>query len=82
MNPEQEQAIQSDAELIRAIARGDEAALARLYDVYAPTLFSMLLRILHSRAEAEDVLQDIFLQVWQHAPQFNEERGRPFTWLA
>lgn len=82
MNPEQEQAIQSDAELIRAIARGDEAALARLYDVYAPTLFGMLLRILHSRAEAEDVLQEIFLQIWQHAPQFNEERGRPFTWLA
>lgn len=77
-----EQATQSDAELLRAIARGDEAALAQIYDAYAPTLFGMMLRILHSRAEAEDVLQEVFLQVWQNAPQFDEERGRPFTWLA
>ncbi len=82
MKPEPEQAAQSDAELLRAIAQGDEAALAQIYDRYAPTLFGMMLRILHSRAEAEDVLQEVFLQVWQHASQFDEERGRPFTWLA
>lgn len=73
---------QADADLLRAIAQGDEAALAQIYDRYAPTLFGIMLRILHSRAEAEDVLQEVFLQVWQHASQFDEERGRPFTWLA
>lgn len=40
-----------------------------------------MLRILRSRAEAEDVLQEVFLQVWQQAHAFDAARGRPFTWL-
>jgi RNA polymerase sigma-70 factor (ECF subfamily) len=71
----------SDAELLRAIARGDEAALASLYDRYASILLGLVLRILHSRGEAEDVLQEVFLQVWRRAGDFDEARGRPFTWL-
>jgi RNA polymerase sigma-70 factor (ECF subfamily) len=71
----------SDAELLRAVARGDEAALASLYDRYASILLGLLLRILHSRGEAEDVLQEVFLQVWRRAGDFDESRGRGFTWL-
>ncbi len=71
----------ADAELIRAVARGDERAFAELYDLYSSVLFGLLLRILHSRPEAEDVLQDVFLQVWQQAASFDSARGRPFTWL-
>jgi RNA polymerase sigma-70 factor (ECF subfamily) len=71
----------SDVELLHAVARGDEAALARLYDSYRVILFGLMLRILHSRQEAEDVLQDVFLQVWNRAADFDETRGRPFTWL-
>ena len=41
----------------------------------------MLVRILNSREEAEDVLQEVFLQVWRRAADFDENRGRPFTWL-
>lgn len=70
-----------DAELLRAVARGDEAAFARVYDRYSPILLGLLLRILRSRAEAEDVLQEVFLQVWQQARSFDPARGRPFTWL-
>ena len=70
-----------DAELLRAVARGDEAAFARVYDRYSPILLGLLLRILRSRAEAEDVLQEVFLQVWQQARSFDPTRGRPFTWL-
>jgi len=70
-----------DAELLRAVARGDESAFARLYDRYAPILLGLLLRILRSRAEAEDVLQEVCLQVWQQARSFDPARGRPFTWL-
>jgi RNA polymerase sigma-70 factor (ECF subfamily) len=70
-----------DAELLRAVARGDEAAFARVYDRYSPILLGLLLRILRSRAEAEDVLQEVFLQVWQQARAFDPTRGRPFTWL-
>ena len=57
-------------------------ALAELYDRYRLILFGLILRILNSRGEAEDVLQELFLQVWQRAGQFDEMRGRPFTWLA
>ena len=70
-----------DAELLRAVARGDEAAFARVYDRYSPILLGLLLRILRSRAEAEDVLQEVCLQVWQQARSFDPTRGRPFTWL-
>jgi RNA polymerase sigma-70 factor (ECF subfamily) len=70
-----------DAELLRAVARGDESAFARVYDRYSPILLGLMLRILRSRAEAEDVLQEVFLQVWQRAHSFDPARGRAFTWL-
>lgn len=79
MQPEQAQL--ADVQLLHAIAGGDEAALARLYDAYRVILFALLVRILNSREEAEDVLQEVFLQVWQRARDFDEKRGRPFTWL-
>jgi len=75
---------QSDAEeaaLIHGVAGGDEAAFSSLYDKYSSILFGLLLRILHSRGEAEDVLQEVFLQVWQQAHSFDASRGRAFTWL-
>jgi RNA polymerase sigma-70 factor (ECF subfamily) len=71
-----------DAELLRAVARGDEAAFARVYDRYGAILLGLMLRILRSRPEAEDVLQEVFLQVWQQARTFDPARGRAFTWLA
>ena len=71
----------SDVALLQAIARGDEASLARLYDQYRVILFGLLVRILNSREEAEDVLQEVFLQVWRRARDYDEQRGKPFTWL-
>lgn len=63
------------------MARGDESALAQIYDRYRLILFGLILRILHSREEAEDVLQEVFLQIWRRAADFDEARGRAFTWL-
>jgi RNA polymerase sigma-70 factor, ECF subfamily len=71
----------SDIELLHAVARNEEGALTALYDRYRLILFGLLVRILKSREEAEDVLQEVFLQVWRGAADFDEERGRPFTWL-
>lgn len=71
----------SDAELLSKIANGDENALAELYDRYRAILFGFLLRILHNRTEAEDILQEVFIQVWQRASNFDESRGKAFTWL-
>ncbi|MDX6577362.1 MAG: hypothetical protein QOE96_3315 [Blastocatellia bacterium] len=71
----------SDNELLHAVAGGDELALAACYDRYRLILFGLILRILHDREEAEDVLQETFLQVWRRAADFDEARGRAFTWL-
>ena len=79
MRPEPAQ--ENDVELLKAIAARDEAALAQLYDRYRVILFGLLMRILNNREEAEDVLQETFLQVWRRAADFDENRGRPFTWL-
>jgi RNA polymerase sigma-70 factor, ECF subfamily len=76
--PEQDEI---DAALLGAVARGDERAFAEIYDRYSSILLGLLLRILHSRAEAEDVLQEVCLQIWQQARAFDASRGRPFTWL-
>jgi len=76
-----EPAQESDVLLLKAIAARDEAALAQLYDRYDRILFGLLMRILNNREEAEDVLQETFLQVWRKAADFDEDRGRPFTWL-
>jgi RNA polymerase sigma-70 factor, ECF subfamily len=71
----------NDVALIQAIAARDETALAQLYDRYRVILFGLLMRILNNRQEAEDVLQEVFLQVWRKAADYDENRGRPFTWL-
>lgn len=71
----------NDVHLLQAIAGGEENALSQLYDRYRLILFGLLVRILHNQSEAEEVLQDVFIQVWQRAHDFDEARGKPFTWL-
>lgn len=71
----------SDEDCLAAISRGNEQALANLFDRYNRILFSFITRILSERQDAEDVLQEVFLQVWRTAGTFDERRGRAFTWL-
>ena len=71
----------NDIDLLKAVAAKNDAALGQLYDRYRLILFGVLMRILNNREEAEDVLQEVFLQVWRRAVDFDENRGRPFTWL-
>jgi RNA polymerase sigma-70 factor, ECF subfamily len=73
-----------DAELERllaACARRDSRALRVLYDQTAPHLLASLMRILRQRALAEDVLQEVFVNIWQRATQYEPQRGRPRAWL-
>lgn len=70
-----------DAALVVAIARGDRGAYAALYDRYGSVLLGVLHRILGHPSEAEDVLQEVFLQVWRQAGRFDERRGNAFVWL-
>jgi RNA polymerase sigma-70 factor (ECF subfamily) len=67
--------------LLRAIANGDRQALASLYDRYAPALLAVGVRILVERREAEDVLHDVFLEVWRMAADYDERKGSVRGWL-
>lgn len=67
--------------LIAEISGGNEQSLRTLYDLTAPKLFGIVLRIQRDRSAAEDVLQDVYLRVWQNAGSFSSESGRPITWL-
>ncbi len=68
--------------LAAALTRGDKAALARLYDLLAKPLYSLALRITNDSAEAQDVVQDVFLQLWNRAADFDPTRGTYFSWVA
>ena len=71
----------SDAVLVEKVLQRDEAALATLYDRYATMLSSVLNRILRDTQAAEEILQDIFLQLWRGAAQFDPSRGSLPGWL-
>jgi len=79
--------IEQDAarkQLVAALARiagGDRGALQILYRDTSAKLFAVCLRILHDKGEAEDVLQDVYIAVWQHAGTFDPARASPITWL-
>ncbi|WP_062115464.1 sigma-70 family RNA polymerase sigma factor [Aureimonas sp. AU40] len=70
------------ARRLLAVAEGDRAALRDVYDLTAAKLFGICLRILSDRVEAEDVLQEVYLTVWNRAGRFEPERASPITWLA
>jgi RNA polymerase sigma-70 factor, ECF subfamily len=69
------------AGLLAGCAARDKRALETLYRVASPRLLGCLFRILRRRALAEEALQDVFLQVWNRADQFDAHRGRPWAWL-
>lgn len=68
--------------LLGAAARGDRQAFATLYARSSAKLFAVALRILKRRDRAEEVLQDAFLNIWNHAGDYRPERGAATTWMA
>ncbi len=71
----------NDDELLLArVAQGDQAALGTLYDRYATPLYSLAIKMLANEAEAQDVLHDVFLSVWNKAAGFRADRGSAFSW--
>jgi RNA polymerase sigma-70 factor, ECF subfamily len=71
----------ADEALMRRILDGDEAALGALYDRYAGLVYSVANRILRDTGAAEEVLQDIFHQIWRNAARFDFQRGSLSSWL-
>src|SRR5205807_10109880 len=72
---------EEDRELIRRMASKDANALDTFYTRYNRVAFSFVLRIVGNREVAEDVLTDVFWQVWQQAPRYDASRGKPIAWL-
>ncbi|MEO5959737.1 MAG: sigma-70 family RNA polymerase sigma factor [Opitutaceae bacterium] len=70
-----------DIVLLEAVARRDETAFSELYDRLSRPVFSMVVRIVRSHAEAEEVLQEAFWQVWEKAPAYRADLGSPFCWI-
>ncbi len=72
----------SDLALARAIRSGDQGAMATLYDRYSSIVYSVALRVLQDTGAAEDVLQDVFMQLWRNPGAFDASRGNMAAWLA
>lgn len=70
-----------DAELIRALSAGDKSALATLYDRHAPVALGLAKRILREQREAEDVVHDVFLELWRRSSTYRPEAASVRTWL-
>ena len=71
----------TDPELLRRTADRDRAAFAAFYDRYAARVFGLALHVLRNRTDAEDVLQETFLQVWHQAGRFDPARGSAEAWV-
>ncbi|HWP45226.1 MAG TPA: sigma-70 family RNA polymerase sigma factor [Blastocatellia bacterium] len=67
--------------VIKKVAEGDQAALTTLYDSTSRLVFGLILRILGDRATAEEVLLDVYTQVWRQAGNYDRSRGAPLAWL-
>jgi len=76
-----EQINKENIELIRRMAQRDVRALESFYDRYNRLVFGMVLRIIRVREDAEDVVVDVFWQVWQQAARYETLRGKPVAWL-
>lgn len=68
--------------LLSAIRSGDEKAMAQLYDRYSSVVYAVALRVLADTAAAEDVLQEVFMQLWRRPSSFDANRGSLGPWLA
>lgn len=71
-----------ESALIARIRAGDESAMADVYDRYSGIVYGVALRVLGNATAAEDVLQEVFLQLWRNPQAFDAERGRLPAWLA
>ena len=78
--PEQSAPLE-DAALMHAIAGRDPEALSALYDRYSGILKALVIRVIHDEAEADDLLQEIFMQIWRQASNYSQKKGQALGWI-
>ena len=74
-------AVDHIALLLERVAAGEQQAFAELYDQLSPRVFGLILRVLVNRSQSEEVLQEVFLEVWQSASRFAPNKGQGRTWV-
>lgn len=67
--------------LMELVKKRDKKAIEQLYDMFSPTLYGIILKIVGVEERAQDVLQDVFVKIWKNAEKYKKEKGRPFTWM-
>ncbi|MEK7250032.1 MAG: sigma-70 family RNA polymerase sigma factor [Bacteroidota bacterium] len=72
---------EEDLRLLLRVKERDESAFSELYDRYSSLVYTMVLRVVKATDEAEDLLQEIFMQIWNKASLFAEEKGSVYTWI-
>lgn len=70
-----------DVDLVRKVAQGDRTAFGHLFDRYSQLALNLASRVLNERQEAEDVVQEVFLQLWREAASYRQERGKVSSWI-
>ncbi len=80
MDPDPAQQLEAEIALLRRVAQGDRRSFEELYERFSGVLFSTAYRVLNNQEAAEDVLQDVFVQIWEKAPLYDPTRGKPMTW--
>lgn len=76
-----EPAPRNHEELISRIAQGDESAFEALYDDISSKVFGLIRRVLRDASQSEEVLQEVFVEVWQQAARYDADRGRATSWI-
>ena len=72
--------VEQDSELLRRTARGDDRSLQELHIRYSGALLATAFRVLNNVKDAEEVVQEAFVQIWEKAASYDERRGKPLTW--
>jgi len=73
--------LETDEELMNRVATSDSRALEKLFDRHAGVIKSVIFKIIHNEAEAEDVLMEVFFEAWNNATKYSEEKGKALGWL-
>jgi RNA polymerase sigma-70 factor (ECF subfamily) len=68
-------------ELLPLILKKDDRSFTLMYDMYAKNLYGVIYNLINNREEAEDIMQEVFVKIWQNIGSYNESKGRFFTWI-
>ncbi len=71
-----------ESNIVALLKQRDKEAIELLYEHYSPALYGMILRIIPNEALAQEVLQDVFVKIWNNADKYDADKGKLFTWLA